>query len=276
MSPSVLSKPVYSHSILENLYKFHVGTILGPVGWINTIYCGVYDVYTTVAAAIPRRNSPMSVTATIHISHERLALVPTLRTLADIDIQVITQGTTAPGATNFPFLIEYDDQTELEARLDEDPTVDDYELVDWTDDTGIYYIAHTPETRLISTAVTEVNGLLVHTETKGNGWLVRLLLPNRKALNTIWEFSVDNDISLEIIEIYGKDDAGTETSYGLTDEQIAALNTAYKEGYFGEPRETSLDEVAEKMGLSSTAMSGRLRRGMRNLVGATIADIEEK
>jgi len=218
----------------------------------------------------------MSVTATIHIQHDRLALVPTLRALSDIEIQVITQGTTAPGATNFPFLIDYEDRAELEARLDEDPTVEGYELVDWTDDRGIYYIAHTPETLLISTVVTDVNGLLVHTETKGNGWLARLLLPDRKALSTIWEFATENDISLEIIEIYGKDDAGAEESYGLTDEQTAALKIAYEEGYFGEPREVSLDEVASVMGLSSTAMSGRLRRGMRNLVGATIAEVDEE
>ncbi|WP_254280533.1 helix-turn-helix domain-containing protein [Haloarcula marina] len=218
----------------------------------------------------------MSVTAKIHIEHENLALVPTLRTLSDVNIRVITEGTTAPGATNFPFLIEYHDRAELESHLDDDPTVEGYELVDWTDDTGIYYIAHTPETLLISTPVTEVNGFLVNTETKGNGWLARLLLPNRAALNTIWEFATDNDMSFEIIEIYGNDDAGTDTSYGLTDEQMAALKTAYRKGYFGEPREISLDEVAAEMDLSSTAMSGRLRRGMRNLVGATIIDVEEE
>lgn len=218
----------------------------------------------------------MSVTATIHIRHERLALVPTLQRLSEIKIQVITQGTTAPGATNFPFLINYPDRAELEARLDEDPTVKGYEIVDWNDGSGIYYIAHTPETLLISTVVTDVNGFLVHTETKGSGWLTRMLLPDRQALNTIWEFAMDNDMSFEIIEIYGNDDTGTDSSYGLTDEQTKALKTAYEEGYFGEPREISLDEVAEEMDLSSSAVSGRLRRGMRNLVAATIADIDEE
>lgn len=218
----------------------------------------------------------MSVTATIHIEHERLALVPTLRTLDDIDIRVITQGTTAPGATNFPFLITYDDQAELEARLAADPTVREYELVDWSDGTGIYYIAHTPETLLISNVVTDVNGILAHTETKGNGWLARLLLPDREALSEIWEFATEHNISFEILEIYGDDDTGPGESYGLTDEQTTALQTAYEEGYFEEPREISLDEVASVMDLSSTAVSGRLRRGMRNLIAATIADVDEE
>ncbi|QIO24679.1 helix-turn-helix domain-containing protein [Haloarcula sp. JP-L23] len=216
----------------------------------------------------------MSITAKVYIEHERLALVPTLRTLEDVDIRVITQGNTDPGSTVFPFLIEYDDRGELEAALEEDPTVDNYELVDWTDRTGIYYIEHTPETKLISTVVTDVSGFLVHTETKRHGWLVRLLLPDRAALNTIWEYANENDISLDIIEIYGNSETGGEPSYGLTAEQRAALTIAYKEGYFGEPRDVSLNEVAEEIGLSSTAMSGRLRRGMRNLVGATLVDDE--
>ncbi|MDT3435871.1 helix-turn-helix domain-containing protein [Haloarcula sp. 1CSR25-25] len=217
----------------------------------------------------------MSITTKIHIEHERLALVPTLQSLEDIAIRVITQGNTDPGSTVFPFLIEYHDRKRLEESLDTDPTVKNYDLVDWTDQTGIYYIEHTPETKLISSTVTDVNGFLVHTETKGNGWLARLLLPDREALNTIWEYANENDISLDIIEIYGNTDTGGESSYGLTDEQLTALVTAYENGYFGEPRDISLNEVAEEIGLSSTAMSGRLRRGMRNLIAATVIDREE-
>lgn len=217
----------------------------------------------------------MSITTKIHIEHERLALIPTLQSLEGIGIRVITQGNTDPGSTVFPFLIDYDDRERLEEMLDTDPTIQSYELVDWTDQTGIYYIEHSPETKLISSVVTDVNGFLVHTETKGNGWLVRLLLPDREALNTIWEHANENDISLDIIEIYGNTDTGGESSYGLTDEQRTALTAAYENGYFGEPRDISLNDVAAELGLSSTAMSGRLRRGMRNLVAATIIDREE-
>lgn len=214
----------------------------------------------------------MSITAKIHIEHDRLALAPTLRVLDGIKIRVISQGTTNPGATVFPFLVEYDDREALESALDGDPTVASYELVDWGDESGIYYIEHAGGTKLISTVVTDVSGFLANTETQGNGWLVRLLLPDREALNSVWQYARENDISLDIIEIYGNESAGTESSYGLTLEQRAALQTAYQKGYFQEPRDISLNEVAEEMGLSSTAMSGRLRRGMRNLVAATIAE----
>lgn len=218
----------------------------------------------------------MSITSIVHITHQRLALVPTLRRLDNIEISVITQTNTSPGATVFPYLIEYEDLSELESFLDEDPTVDRYDPVDRSGGTGIYYVEHTDETVFISTVVTNVNGFLVHTETKGNGWLVRLLLPDRKALNLVWEYANEKDITLDIIEIYSNEKAGPELSYGLTDEQRDALLMAYDEGYFCEPRDISLSEVAEEMGLSSTAMSGRLRRGMRNLIAATLGSEKRK
>ena len=216
----------------------------------------------------------MSITAKVHIEHEYLSLVPTLRALDGVKIRVMTQGTTDPGSTYFPFLVEYDDADELEATLAEDATVEAFELIDRTDDTAIYYIEHTPQTRLISSIVTDENGFLVHTETEDGGWLVHLLLPDRAALNAIWEYAIANDIALDIVEIYSNDDAGGESSYGLTDEQRAALQLAFSQGYFNEPRDISLGEVADRMGLSSTATSGRLRRGMRNLIAATIAERE--
>jgi predicted DNA binding protein len=218
----------------------------------------------------------MSITAKIHIEHDRLALVPTLRALDGIKIRVISQGTTNPGTTVFPFLVEYDDRESLERAMDDDPTVASYELVDWGDGSGIYHIEHASETKLISAVVTDVNGFLANTETKGNGWLVRLLLPNKEALNSVWQYARENGISLDIIEIYGNESAESESSYGLTPEQRIALQTAYERGYFREPRDISLTEVAEEMGLSSTAMSGRLRRGMRNLVAATIAEPKDE
>jgi len=212
----------------------------------------------------------MSITANVYIEHERLSLTPTLQALDEITIRVVSQENTEPGATLFPFLIEYDDRDELEEVLTDDETVASYESVDWTDGTGIYYIEHTPETKLISSAVTDVNGFLLNTETREAGWLVRILLPDRQALNSIWEYASEHDISFDIIDIYINHDASGDSSYGLTDEQRTALRTAYRHGYFNEPRDTSLSEIAAELGLSSTAMSGRIRRGMQNLIAATL------
>jgi predicted DNA binding protein len=215
----------------------------------------------------------MSLTVTLHLEHDRMALVPTLSSLQDVVVEVVPQGNTNPGTSEFPFHVEYPDRRAVEREFDADTTVNEYELIEWDEASGLYYIEHSPETVLISSAVTDANGYLVHTESDGEGWLVRLLLPDRAALNSVWEYAIDQGINLDIIEIYRNENAGAASSYGLTDEQRAALVVAYEKGYFVEPRELSLDALADEMDLSSTAMSGRLRRGMRNLIAATLVDM---
>lgn len=218
------------------------------------------------------RGRGMSITVKLDVAHENLALVPTLTRLDDIGIQVIAQQNTDPGAIVFPFLIEYHDRSALESTLEADPTVASFECVDWTDGSGIFYIEHSAEAKLLSPVVTAVNGFTLQTRTKGPGWVIQVQLPDREALNTIWQFARSNDISLDILEIYGQSGALGDASYGLTDEQKEAVIAAYEGGYFNEPRDNSLSDLAEELDLSSTAMSGRLRRGVRNLVAATVGD----
>ncbi len=214
----------------------------------------------------------MPITVKAYAEHDELALVPTLRSVDGIEIEVITQANTDPDSDIFPFLIKYDDRDELERHLESDPTVDSYELVDANDGMFIYYIEHPDGTILLSPILTEVNGFMLRTETKRRGWFVQLQLPDREALNTIWEYAEGCGMKFEIFEIHGSTGAKEDVSFGLTDEQIEALQTAYKCGYFNEPRDTALSGVADEVGVSSTAMSGRLRRGMRNLISAALMD----
>ncbi|WP_224271104.1 helix-turn-helix domain-containing protein [Haloprofundus salinisoli] len=217
----------------------------------------------------------MTITVKAYIRHDDLALVPTLRQSEDVSIEVLMQANTDPDSNVFPFLIRHDDRHELESCLESDPTVEDYELVDEGDGIHTYYIKHTPDTELLSPIVMTANGFMLHAETKSDGWLVKLQLPDREALNTVWKYTEENNIYFDITEVYSNSGGESNVSYGLTDEQTEALKVAFKCGYFSEPREMTLSEVADEVGVSSTAMSGRLRRGMRNLISAALMDDDE-
>ena len=52
----------------------------------------------------------------------------------------------------------------------------------------------------------------------------------------------------------------------LTDKQQAALATAYAMGYFEHPQETDLGSIADELGVSTSAASGRIRRGISALI----------
>lgn len=65
-----------------------------------------------------------------------------------------------------------------------------------------------------------------------------------------------------------------ETAAGLTDNQREALLFALEAGYFEEPRDVTLGEVATGLGISQPAASGLLRRGVKRLIVSSLIDEE--
>lgn len=64
---------------------------------------------------------------------------------------------------------------------------------------------------------------------------------------------------LSIVETGGKEVG--EVDGLLTERQREVLQTAVREGYFEVPRESSLEEVADELGVDKSTASGVLRRG---------------
>jgi len=58
----------------------------------------------------------------------------------------------------------------------------------------------------------------------------------------------------------------------LTRSQRETLLLALEMGYFEEPRAVTLEDVAAEHGISQPAAGGRIRRGIRRLLTATVAD----
>jgi predicted DNA binding protein len=62
----------------------------------------------------------------------------------------------------------------------------------------------------------------------------------------------------------------------LTDSQREALLVAFERGYFEEPRDATLGEVAADLDISQPAASGLLRRGIKRLIVSSMMDDSEK
>ncbi|MFD1586850.1 PAS domain S-box protein [Halorientalis brevis] len=77
-------------------------------------------------------------------------------------------------------------------------------------------------------------------------------------------------------EIHGWDDSsGTirdELRNDLTDRQQAVLDAAYFGGYFDWPRESTAEEIAASLDISSATLHQHLRHAERKLIGAYVAD----
>ncbi|WP_435180307.1 helix-turn-helix domain-containing protein [Halorussus sp. AFM4] len=213
----------------------------------------------------------MSLIAIAHIAHPDLALMPTISRRRDVDIQVIPQSATDPETGMFFFLVEGADE-EFERALDEDHTVRSWTRVSRSDSTRVYRIRHPEETKLLSPRTVEVGGLMLEANSDETGWTVRLQLPGREELSDIWEFCEAEDITFELQQMFRQEEWTSRKSTSLTDAQRDALVTAYREGYFEEPRDVSLEELAEVLDISPTAVGGRIRRGTAELVRTSLLE----
>lgn len=122
--------------------------------------------------------------------------------------------------------------------------------------------------------IIESKATLLEVRHHGGVWLFRLRSPDREAVADLQRYCADNDIDLTLNWIRTLTEVEAGKHYGLTDDQRGTIRAAFAAGYFDDPRETTLEELAGEFDVSPRAVSKRMRRGLRNLVAATVG-VEE-
>ncbi len=220
----------------------------------------------------------MPVVAEVRFSHEDGALADTLQALPELDATVIRETGTDPENDLYVFRFEGDQSSEVDEVLEEDHTVLEARPMRGFED-ELWGIRLTPETKLLSPLVVGRDGFVLDARTTDRGgdlrgWQERWLLPDRDAIQAIWMHARSEGFEFVVLDFWKH--SGTDPEYSgrakPTVQQQEALVVAYERGYFSEPRETSLEELGEELGISPTAVGGRLKRGMKSLVGMTIMD----
>jgi predicted DNA binding protein len=213
----------------------------------------------------------MSLLAIVHIAHPDLALSPTIRENPNAVIRVMPQAATDPETGLFFFFVENDSES-VESVFERDHTVAEWQTVADSESGSVYQLQHTPETILLSPKTFELGGLMREATSDATGWTVRLQFTDREALSELWEFCENEDISFELQRMFRHQPWDVSNLTALTDPQLNTLLTAYEEGYFNEPREISLEGLAEILDISPTAVGGRIRRGTAALIETTLAE----
>ena len=219
----------------------------------------------------------MSFISHVTVHHPDLALAPTIAAVPNVAIKVVPTTGTDPDTGLFFFLVETKDGDfgPFEDALRDDPTVKKSEMVANHGDTRIYRLCYTPGTKLLTPKTTKVGGLMLEARSVRQGWLLRLQLPDRKSLSQLWDYCREEDISFELDRMYQQESL-TADGEVLTEAQRTALLTAFEAGYFEEPRQTSHEALAEQLGISSTAVGGRIRRGTSRLIETTLVPDEQR
>lgn len=227
----------------------------------------------------------MPIVTEVRFAHEDGALADTLAALPGVDVTVLREASTDPGGSTYLIRFEGDVEgyDEVGAVLDSDHTVREAEPMSGFENQHLWGVEFAGETKLLGPKVTSVGGFVLDARSYGpeagrRGWHERWLVPDREALQEIWEEARQEGFEFDIVEVHrrGRTDPEYPGGDAPTEEQREALLAAHEHGYFAEPRETSLEGLAEELGISPTAAAGRLRRGMRSLVGMTLVERPEE
>ncbi|MFC6824561.1 helix-turn-helix domain-containing protein [Halopelagius fulvigenes] len=209
--------------------------------------------------------------AEVHVSHPDFVLGRTIETVTGVEIRRETQP--VPAGENDTLLLFFSATGNFEGfeeTLAADPTVTDPRLVAELEDRRIYRVRLTDRAKLVTYKLAELGIYLSEIVHDEEGWVFHALLPDLDSLSAFREYCRAEDITFRVKAMYQNDQAETRGGFGLTDGQREALLLAFDRGYFSDPREITLQELASEMGISSTACGRRLRRASEQLIESTV------
>ncbi len=219
-----------------------------------------------------RSEAEGGIIAQLRLDQSELFLRPTLHRAPDVTVEP-DYWTTIDGDRTLVFITVYgadEGFTEFESALETDPTVFDPVCVDRYPDRRIYRVAVADRTVRIVSQTAELGGRLLEWSSTRDGWLVQLRFPDRDALVDFNDFCRERNISVGVEHLRVSDDED-DGVLALTEKQQELLAVAYEEGYFEVPRGISQDELADRLGVSKSAISQRLRRAIGALCSSSLS-----
>jgi len=214
----------------------------------------------------------MAIVTEVRFAHEQGGLAYTMNQDPDVEVNVVPEASTDPEQDLYVFRLEGIDPESARRLLEADHTVDRVQPMEGFAE-ELWSVVFTEDTKLIGPLVTSHDGFVLEARSSSpeddlRGWHERWLLPDRRSLHDIWQRARDDGFDFEVLEFreQSREDPKYTGPNALTEAQREALVMAFERGYFEEPRETSLEEMAAEFDVSASAVGARLRRGMKSLV----------
>ena len=210
------------------------------------------------------------VTATIRVESPNLPLTKTVAYDESATVKPVSGAGATPELGTYLFTVGSSDFDRFERGLERDHTIDSFKRVIELGAEAMYRFEYSADATVFSGAIAAVDGISLDWVNDGTTWTVRVWLPERHALASLWEYASDHGIAFSLERVTDST-AESESDYGLTRNQRESILLALEMGYFEEPRGATMSEVAAELGISQPAAGGRLRRGLRRLVVNTLA-----
>ncbi|MFB6205171.1 MAG: helix-turn-helix domain-containing protein [Haloglomus sp.] len=183
------------------------------------------------------------------------------------DLQLVEDG-----PAKYLFWAEGGALDRLEDVLAADPTVTSFTRLTALTDRHLYRVNFTGAMKERMTYLDAAPNDIVYLEMESTHERTRLRarVPTRVALRDYVETCHEKGIEMRVESLYRADGEEDRPRFGLTEPQREALLRAREAGYFDPDRGATLAEIAADLDISRQALAGRLRRGHRQLIDATL------
>ncbi|MDG5817369.1 helix-turn-helix domain-containing protein [Natronococcus sp. A-GB7] len=163
---------------------------------------------------------------------------------------------------------------DIEGAFLDHPGVEDVRLVDSVADEYLLRVEWTLEYDGVLSALTETEVPLIKAVGTDQQWTFDVRGDDRSDIAAFQHRCRESDVPVTLTKLHALTPLETETEAALTDTQQEALVLAYDRGYFESPREVTMEDIGDELGISQQAVASRLRRGIKHILGSTIPETE--
>lgn len=216
----------------------------------------------------------MSIVAEFTIPAEALPAGDLLVENPDMQIEIERIVPTRESAFPFFWVWGPDPET-FKENVEREPSMEEVDVLDRVDDGALFRAEWTPDAELIQ-GIRQLNAVIIEATGTSEHWCFQIRTQERDAFTEFRSLFQQQGISVHLNRIYDFSEMVEGDTRPITPAQRETLLTAYREGYFEQPRQTTQEELAEQFSVSRRAVSDRIRRGTRNLIATSLLPSEEQ
>lgn len=218
----------------------------------------------------------MSVIATVVVDADDFTLGAALA-LGD-GVRVRLERVVPVEDTFVPYLWVSDDDIEhIETALVNEGDIESFRIVDRADTEALTRVEWREDFDGFLEALMASDGTLLEGTGESETWRFRLRFADNDDLTAFYRTCAENGIHVDVRSVHNPGaPRRIDSDIDLTETQRETLRIALEEGYFDVPRRINLLELAERLGISDSAVSQRLRRGVSAVLAETLRDAEER
>lgn len=211
----------------------------------------------------------MSVIAEFGVRAEDFVLGRALQETPELAIELERVIPTGDGIAPY-FWVTGEDRAAFEAVLADDPDLSAFEVVDEIGDRALYRVEWDRELDAVVQLVTERDAVLQGAEGDAREWSFQIRFPDAHELSEFHTACREAGLDVSVERLYNPIEPTTVRIEDMTEAQRSLIELSYDAGYFEVPREITLAEIADRLGISGQSVNERLRRGLSTLISATL------